>query len=152
MARDAKRPEDRQRRNLPTVLDAGEASDPARVVPDPPAGLSGALRAAWDGLWRSPVAQLLDPVSDYPAVSRLFGLYLLGERMDARLSAPVDEDGSSFESMSAARVRVASECRLLEGQLGLSPRSRLALGLALLAGRKQGGSLDDLADEVNDGG
>lgn len=155
MARDAKRPEDRQRRNLPTVLDAGEASDPARVVPDPPAGLSGALRAAWDGLWRSPVAQLLDPVSDRPAVERLFRLYLVGERLDERLAAVAagEVDDVSLEQAAAARVRVASECRLLEGQLGLSPRSRLALGLALLAGRRGGGGadLDALADEVNDG-
>jgi len=62
------------------------------------------------------------------------------------------EDGPGVEAMIAARVRIASECRILEGQLGLSPRSRLALGLALLAGKKAGGgSLDDLADEVNDG-
>lgn len=153
MARDAKRPEDRQRRNRPAVIDAGAA--PAVPAPGPPEWLTGPLADAWRGLWCSPVAQLLDPVSDRPAVERLFRLYLVGERLDERLAAVAagEVDDVSLEQAAAARVRVASECRLLEGQLGLSPRSRLALGLALLAGRRGGGGadLDALADEVNDG-
>lgn len=148
MSRDAKPVGQRVRRNLPTVLD-GSAAD--SVIPAPPRGLPEHLGRSWRGLWTSPVAQLLDPVSDLPAVTRLFRLYVLGERMDERLARP-PEDGPGVEAMIAARVRIASECRILEGQLGLSPRSRLALGLALLAGKKAGGgSLDDLADEVNDG-
>jgi hypothetical protein len=99
------------------------------------------------------VAQLLDPVSDLPAVTRLFRLYELGDEMDRRLAnPPVDDEGNgpSVESMVTTRVRVAGECRILEGQLGLSPRSRLALGLALLAGKKAGGgSLDDLTEDAN---
>src|SRR5690554_4039334 len=148
MSRDAKPADQRLRRNLPTVLD-GSAAD--SVIPAPPGDLPEHLGRSWRGLWTSPVAQLLDPVSDLPAVTRLFRLYVLGERMDERLAHP-PPDGPGVEAMIAARVRIASECRILEGQLGLSPRSRLALGLALLAGKKAGGgSLDDLADEVNDG-
>lgn len=156
MGRDAKRPEDRQRRNLPVVLAGSGHSPAASGGPRPPSGLSAANRRAWAGLWSSPVAQLLDPVSDLPAVSRLFRLYELGDQMDRRLAhPPTDEEGNgpSVESMMTTRVRIAGECRILEGQLGLSPRSRLALGLALLAGKKAGGgSLDDLADETNDDG
>lgn len=149
MARDAKRPEDRVRRNLPEVLDGSGDVPAVSGVPAPPSGLSEALQRAWAGLWTSPVAQLLDSVSDLPAVTRLFRLYQVGERLDDQLAVV---DGEALSAAVATRTRVASECRLLEGQLGLSPRSRLALGLALLAGRKQGGgSLDDLADEANDG-
>lgn len=149
MARDAKRPEDRVRRNLPEVLDGSGDVPAVSGVPAPPSGLSEPLQRAWDGLWTSPVAQLLDPVSDLPAVTRLWRLYAAGERLDERMASG---DPEEFDAVVATRTRVASECRLLEGQLGLSPRSRLALGLALLAGRKQGGSLDDLADDANEEG
>lgn len=94
-------------------------------------------------MWTSPVAQLLDPVSDLPAASRLFGLYALGERMDKALAGDLDP------AWVRTRLAVAAEARMLEAALGLSPRSRLALGLALLAGKKAG-SLDDLADDAND--
>jgi hypothetical protein len=152
MPRDAKRPENRQRRNLPAILDGTGASPAGSGAIRRPSGLSAANRRAWDGLWASPVAQLLDPVSDLPAVTRLFRLYELGDEMDRRLANPPTGEGApSVESMVTTRVRVAGECRILEGQLGLSPRSRLALGLALLAGKKAGGaSLDQLVDEAND--
>src|SRR5690554_5632236 len=101
MPRDAKRPEDRQRRNLPAVL-AGSGDVPVvSGVPAPPSGLSDALRRAWSGLWTSPVAQLLDSVSDLPAVTRLFRLYAAGEWLDDRMaSGDVDE----FDSVVATRT------------------------------------------------
>lgn len=149
---------DRQRRNLPDVI-PDVSADPA-TIPAVPAGLGPSLVRAWQGLWTSPVAQLLDPVSDLPVVTRLFRLYRLGELLDARIAAnlgalgnagPDDEDAPALDDkLLAVRLRVASETRLLEGQIGLSPRSRLALGLALMAGRKGAkGSLDDAADDAN---
>jgi hypothetical protein len=174
-----KRPEDRQRRNMPGVLEAappaaagfGPPAPAGRIVPRPPTGLGTRLRRAWEGLWSSPVAQLLDPVSDLPAVTRLFNLYKLEERLVARLDehlaamavgrTPGCENldcyceqhvtvPAQFDSgLATARMKVAGEIRMIEGALGLSPRSRLALGLALLAGGrgggKGGGSLDDAA-------
>ncbi|WP_435589796.1 hypothetical protein [Micromonospora aurantiaca (nom. illeg.)] len=127
-----KNPEDRQRRNLPAILDgSGRTSD----VPRPPAGLTAALRRDWADLWTSPVAALLDPVSDLPAVSRLYELRQLGDRLGRQVRKPGDVD----TGLVMARVRVATEVRLIEAALGLSPRSRLALGLALLAGRRGAG-------------
>lgn len=152
---------DRQRRNVPDVI-PNVSADPA-TIPPAPTGLGPTLRRAWVGLWTSPIAQLLDPVSDLPVVTRLFQLYRLGERLDARIAANLralenaDPDAENLptldDKMLATRLRVASETRLLEGQIGLSPRSRLALGLALMAGRKGNkgaGSLDDAADQAND--
>lgn len=99
------------------------------------------------------MAQLLDPVSDMPAVIRLFGLYKLGEQLgelvSKHMAALSEPDVDLDDKLIAARMRVASETRILEGQLGLSPRARLALGLALLAGRKAN-SLDDYIDDAND--
>lgn len=162
----AKNPEDRQRRNMPAVLGANAPT--GLTVPPTPARLSARLRRRWEGLWTSPVAQLLDPVSDLPAVTRLFDLYRLEEQLSARLAehlaamaiprtpgcdnldcaceqhveVPTELDAS----LASARLKVAGEIRMVESALGMSPRSRLALGLALLAGgRKGGGSLDDAA-------
>ena len=155
--------EDRERRNMPAII---EHSPPPGLQPPPaPSWLSTRLLATWHGLWTSPVARLLDPVSDLPAVARLFRLYVLGEQLDDAVAAHMDAhldaltspdgdgqgDGHAFnDKLLAMRLRVASETRLIEAQLGLSPRSRLALGLALAAGKKAAGSLDDIADDAND--
>jgi hypothetical protein len=104
-------------------------------TPAPPTGIGAALRRDWDALWTSPVATLLDPVSDLPAVSRLFELRVLGDKLRRAIaSAPEVDTG-----LISTRLKVATEARLIEAQLGLSPRSRLALGLALLAGRRGAG-------------
>lgn len=139
---DAKPADVRQRRNMPTPLggDAGPA-----VTPDPPKGLPVVLRGQWTALWRSSVAALMDPVSDLPAVTRLFELYQLADRVQAQLADAEEVDSG----LVSARVRLASEIRLAEGQLGLSPRSRLALGIALLAGQKAS-TLDDAVDDADD--
>ena len=167
----AKPPETRQRRNMPAVLD-----DVGRDlgVPSPPSRLPVTLRRQWAGLWRSPVAALLDPVSDLPTVTRLFDLYRLGARLDrmiaqahpegeaGRLVRRIDDldpltlAGVVAEASAArqalnqtisTRMRVATECRMLEGQLGLSPRARLALGVALRRIGGPGGGLDDFLDD-----
>lgn len=156
----AKAPEDRQRRNRLAVLDNFV---PGTSVPLPPAGLPADLLVRWGQVWTSPIAQLFDPVSDLVAVSRLFTLYALGARLDGLLgqaSPEVAVPGELVEAVAAravfnstvgARVRVATEVRMLEAQLGLSPRSRLVLGLTVLAGRKAArGSLDDAVDDADD--
>lgn len=141
----AKRPEDRQRRNALAVIDDFV---PGVSVPLPPPGLSEDLRFAWGRVWTSPIAQLFDPVSDLIAVSRLFQLYALGARLEAELAGA---DLAACAATVGSRVRVATEARMLEAQLGLSPRSRLVLGLTVLAGRKAArGSLDDAAEDDGD--
>lgn len=141
----AKSVDQRQRTNLPRVL--AHSGEQLRA-PRPPSGLSAKLRRSWDGLWASPVAQLLDPVSDLPAVTRLFGMYALGDRLDGMIAEA--EAAKEYDNATVTtRIRISTEARQLEAQLGLSPRSRLALGLALLAGRKAG-SLDDFVDDADD--
>ena len=159
----SKSPEDRTGHHaLPTNLTPITAS---LDIPAPPRGMSIKLRRQWDQLWRSMVAQLLDRATDGPIIARLFELYALGERLADTLardqrseraveramrSAAADGDAdamltaaeaiktirASCNSTVGARVGVAREVRMLEAQLGLSPRSRLALGVMLLAGRK----------------
>ncbi|MFI6759375.1 hypothetical protein ACIBF5_09565 [Micromonospora sp. NPDC050417] len=148
---------------MPAVLDGGPPAD--REIPPAPGGLSPQLHRTWYGMWTSPVARLLDPDTDMPAVTRLFSLYQLGERLDAAVAADMDAYLEAMtrpdpdpdapvphvdDRLMAMRLRVASETRLIEAQLGMSPRSRLALGLALMAGAKgTAGSLDDAAGDAN---
>lgn len=137
---DAKPVESRQRRNMPAVLPAGAAA-----IPTSPAGLPAALAVQWDALWSAPVASLMDPVGDLPAVTRLFELYQLADKVQSQLAAADEVDGA----LVSARVKLGSEIRLAEAQLGLSPRARLALGVALQAGGKAS-TLDDAVDDADD--
>lgn len=158
----AKSPEDRSGHHAaPQQLGAAVVLPP----PPAPAGLGVGLRRRWVALWSSPVAQMLDPATDGPVLARLFELYRLGDDLAAVLArdsraekaaarriraAVADGDldraaavaaelevvRKAYNSTVGARVRVATEVRMLEAQLGLSPRSRLALGVMLMAGRK----------------
>ena len=159
----SKSPEDRTGHHGAPV-ELARTWPPVAPVPRPP-GLSVKLRKQWDGLWVSPVAQLLDPATDAPIIARLFELYGLDDNLATMLARdgraeraaqkrlrtavaeadPVALEAASIEieairrsynSTVASRVRVATEVRMLEAQLGLSPRSRLALGVMLLAGRR----------------
>jgi hypothetical protein len=136
----------RQRRNLPAIMSADGV---VRTIPNPPPRMPRRMRVQWAGLWTSPVGALLDPVSDWPAAARLFELLALGDRI-ARQIAKAPEIETALVS---ARIKCATEARLIESQLGLSPRSRLALGLALLAGRRGSGGEEtgtDGHDDAND--
>jgi hypothetical protein len=164
----AKRADERQGHHGPPVS-LGEFTS-SLPIPLPPEGISDDLRHKWGLLWTSPVAALFDPVTDRPAMARLFGLYELGARLD-RLIAQSEVEGAAaravgelgevqavaegaaarqaLNSTVGARMRVATETRMLEAQLGLSPRSRIALGLTVLAGKAAAaaGGLDSFLDD-----
>lgn len=130
----AKRPEDRIRRNKLKVLNARDD-----YMPDAPEGLSDELLDYWEDFWCSAAASMVDEDSDYLVVSRLFRLYALNEKA---LSAIEAKDNPTGNELSAV-VRLSSELRMIEGALGISPRSRTALGVT--AG-DSGDSLDDFID------
>lgn len=154
----------------PTAIDPDA---PVLPAPKPPRGISLALKRSWVKLWESPVGQFLDRDTDVTTIARLWSLYGLGEKYDQMirqtepdrftklaLSSP-DPDADekvliaahlaarqAFNGTVQTRVRIATEARMLEAQLGLSPRSRLALGLKLLSGKAPTGpvSHDDADD------
>lgn len=148
-------------------VDVVTAADAARLTAPPVPEhlvLSGDLAARWDALWTSPVAMVLDPTSDLEPVARLFELYELDRVIGkatrnhlkhlARLGEFVlDEDAPTFDAqLVRTRMSVAAEIRQLEQTLGVSPRGRLTIGLAVLAagkaaaGGEQAGERDDADD------
>lgn len=140
-----------------------------RQIPRPPMGLSAGLRRTWDGLWSSPVAALLDPVSDLPVVARLFYLYKLSDRVARQIALadpdrltllmddpdPTEETRRLIAEVSAAiqswnttiktQVTLSTEIRQVEMTIGVSPKARLGLGVALAGQSKS--ALDGLMDE-----
>lgn len=121
-------PATRQTNRVPKVLPGSSQ------VPEFPRGLPDVYAGEWEALWKSPIALAWDPVTDYGVIERLFTY----RHKHAVLEAISDSKPADVRTL----LEVGKELRLLEGQLGLTPRSRLALGLAIFAGKKSAG-LDD---------
>jgi hypothetical protein len=135
---------------LPQVLDA-----PAQyVVPDAPRGVDPQL---WTSLWTSPVAVVLDPVSDREPMGRLCRLYARVERYeraeDNMLSALENPDAESiveFDGKIPAAINsMNAEIRQLETSLGITPRGRLIIGAAVAAVNK-GATQEAPRDDADD--
>lgn len=143
------------------------AADAVRLTaPDVPEylDLPDDLRARWVALWTSPVATVLDPTSDLEPVARLFELYELDRAIGkatrnhikhlARMGEYVlDPDAPAFDpQLVRTRMSVAAEIRQLEQTLGVSPRGRLTIGLAVLAaGKAAAGAAEEGAhDDADD--
>jgi hypothetical protein len=118
------------------------------AVPPAPAGLQKATVRRWEGFWRSPVAAAADRVTDLPVIERLFVHYDELDRVGRAFRKQRVIAGRCGETMSPLfryYTWLASEIRSCEDRLGLSPRARLSLGVALGEAKR---SLHDLVDEV----
>lgn len=124
---------------LPAVI---PASSGTLVAPEPPPRVPVHLHGRWAQFWTSPVAQVLDPVSDLEPAARLFELYGLDQDMGKAVNnymewmqnRPEDDEGFQFDPQFArVRLAVAAEVRQLEQMLGVTPRGRLAIGAAVAA-------------------
>ncbi|GAB2714484.1 P27 family phage terminase small subunit [Streptomyces bullii] len=150
-----KDPERRQRRNAAKDLEvvtgaAVEVPEP----PAPPAGLLKRTRDRWAEYWASPVAKLADPVSDLPALERLFVLYDDLERSNAAVKKTghmvTGSQGQAVLNPLLRHIQVTQgEVRQLEDRFGLSPRARLSLNVTLGEAAK---SIADLNSEFMSGG
>jgi P27 family predicted phage terminase small subunit len=139
----------RQRRNQRTTTEragAGLVALPGGKVdrPSAPSGLLKATREDWAAFWSSPLGALVVP-ADVPALRRLFTLYderaraYRGLRQVGRLLET--EKGTALNPLAGYLKSCDAEVRLLEDRFGLSPISRLRLGVALGEAAK---SLDEL--------
>ena len=92
---------------------------------------------AWDAYWAAPVAKAVDPVSDLPAIRRLFTLYDERERCYRSVRVARMVQGSKGQPVVNPLYRQMStldaEIRALEDRYGLNPAARARLGIALTA-------------------
>jgi P27 family predicted phage terminase small subunit len=150
-----KDPEKRQRRNAAKDLAVvSEAAVDVPEPPSPPAGLLKKTRERWADYWSSPVAKLADPVSDLPALERLFALYDDLERSNAAVKKSghmvTGSQGQAVLNPLLRHIQVTQgEVRQMEDRFGLSPRARLSLNVTLGEAAK---SLADLNSEFMGGG
>jgi len=126
------KPADRRQRRpaRPTGLVALDGRP--RTVPAPPAGLEAASVAAWTTYWRSPLASTLLE-SDRAALDRLFTLRDERARAFRVAKRARIVQGSQKQPVLSPLLGYVSgldaEIRQLEDRFGLSPRSRLQLGV-----------------------
>lgn len=129
-----------------------DVSARAQMSPPPPVGLLAGSAAAWRALWGSPVAATYSE-SDVPALARLF------ELRDERTRAWRVAKRERLVAGSRGQVRANplyiliagfdAEIRALEDRFGLTPRGRLALGIALGEAHRSLGELNAaFLDEV----
>lgn len=127
--------ERRQRRNRPPlqlVAPMRRALTPADVPP-PPAHWLRRIRDDWAAFWVSPLALAVEPVTDLPAVERLFSLRDERERAYRTFRKHRLVKGSQKQWVLNPIARMVpvwdAEIRQLEDRFGLSARSRLQLGI-----------------------
>ena len=149
-----KLPERRQRANrrgLGLVVAPLPAPQP---LPEPPRGLLKPVRDQWAAFWRSPVAAAIDRDSDLAAIRRLWTLYDERERAYRGYRKCRIVAGSTGQPVANPLARVMAtldgEIRNLEDRFGLTPMSRLRLGLTLGEARRSLDELNRSLDEHDD--
>lgn len=121
----------RERRDVGLVPLSGGAVQ----APDPPPGLLASSKASWARFWSSPLARITVPDTDLLALSRLWSLYDERARMQRGIRKARLVKGSMGQPRAnplyAQMAVFDAEIRQLEDRFGLSPRSRLQLGVIL---------------------
>lgn len=120
-------------------------------APRPPVPVSAKTRRYWDAYWRSPVSQVIEPDVDGFLLVRW--ITYVGEWEDA--SATLRKEGMTVEGstgqtvlhpLAKHRATVEAALSAIERELGLTPKARAALGLAVNQFKKSAADLmGDLA-------
>lgn len=124
-------------RSTPAVLQGGDLLAP--MLPESLSRLPDDLRARWHAVWTSPVAAVLDPVTDLEPMARLFSLYRRGRQLDDAFERQLswleagDIDMPFDPQFARVMLAIAAEIRQLEQTLGVTPRGRLVIGAAVAA-------------------
>ncbi len=148
-----KPPGDRQGHRDHTVVELSSARS-AGKPPEPPPRLLKVTRDAWAAYWSSPVAAVVDRVSDLPAIRRLFTLYDERERClrsgRAGRLVPGSQGQPVVNPLYKHMSTLDAEARMLEDRLGLTPASRLRLGVALVEAADKWARLTSVDDPPDD--
>lgn len=143
-----KPPAKRKRRNPRTEV--GVVGVLPRVgVPPAPSGLLANTVMRWEAYWSSPVGGAANPVSDRAAVERLFRAYDEMDRVGGEFRRERVVEGSTgqptLHPLGRYIATLNSEILQLEDRLGLSPKARAQLGLAIAEAKKTLGDLATIA-------
>lgn len=119
---------------------------------DPPAGLSELSRQTWADYWNDPISDLATP-ADRSLLIRWIELierysFFIGRAMiepEVRGSTGQKQVNGFFNAANQIEGRIAA----IEQQLGIGPKNRAALGIAVLSEQR---SLSDMNAEFEDGG
>jgi P27 family predicted phage terminase small subunit len=149
-----KPPERRQRTNSHAAAVIPFRATPVDAPPLP-AGLLAVTRELWRAFWRSPLAQAVEKNTDTSAIVRYFTLADERERMYRgfrRKRLVLGSQGQKvLNPMGRALHAFDAELRQLEDRLGMSPRSRLQLGVAIGEAAKSLAELNRILEEDDDG-
>lgn len=111
-------------------------------IPNAPTGLLASVRRTWADFWASPLAQNVVLPTDIPALERLWRLYDERERSSRAARRQRIVVGSQGQPVLHPLLRYVAELdaeiRQLEDRFGLTPLSRLRLGIT------QGQALESL--------
>lgn len=118
---------------------------------DPPSGLAEWSQEVWETYWDDPVSELATP-ADRSLLVRWIGLvdryhFMIGMAMrepEVRGSTGQKQVNGFFNAAAQVEGRIAAA----EAQLGIGPKNRAALGIAVLSEQR---SLSDLNREFEDG-
>lgn len=117
---------------------------------DPPAGLTPRSVAAWEAYWDDPVSALLTP-SDKIVLVRWIELIDHRERLLKEADQQPIVLGSTRQQQAhpffALSMTFEKAVQALEAQLGIGPKNRAALGIAVIAEQR---GLDDLNRDFDD--
>lgn len=146
-----KQPGKRQRANKPSQMRVIPGGLVGRIVPEPPKGMLKVISQRWVDFWGSDLAQLVEPATDMMALHRLFTLYDDRERAYRSVKKKPFVKGSKGQPvanpMAGRTESLDKEIRMLEDRFGLTPKARLALGIAFGQMTK---SLDDLNSSLDE--
>lgn len=149
MPRDRKRPERRQGHNTPDI-GLIPAVDASKDAPQPQKGWLAVTKDRWEAFWRSSLAQIVERDSDLPALARLFSLYDELERAERAFRRKRFVSGSKgqprLNPLAGHIAQLEPMIRALEDRFGLTPLSRLKLGIEFGNAHR---SLDDLNRSFN---
>lgn len=118
---------------------------------DPPTGLAEQTREVWETYWADPISELATP-ADRSLLLRWIGMvdryatflrYAMAEP-EVRGSTGQKQVNGFFNAAMQVEGRIAA----IEAQLGIGPKNRAALGIAVISQEK---NLADLNREYEDG-
>ena len=121
--------------------------EPGRVGPVPPHpdDFTAETIARWEAFWKSDVAQVVDATTDMPAVLRLFRAYQRHDHLTAEVTKRPFVQGSKGQPVVTPAAKLLDtttrEIERMEDRFGLTPKSRLQLGIE---DKSTGPSIDDL--------